>query len=58
MAETNWEIVDLVPSREYTERFPVPGGWLYRTVVLPSEGESTAVAMTFVPVPLVAIKEE
>lgn len=52
-----WEIVS-ESKGENTERMPVPGGWIYRTVIYPyHEGESASVAMVFVPVPVVAMKE-
>lgn len=43
--QEDWDAVS-EGTRGYTQRMPVPGGWIYRTIVY------GAVAMCFVPGPL------
>lgn len=46
----NWEIVDKTGEGDYTERLVVPGGWLYRNVIVPyAEDKDLVMAMVFVP---------
>jgi hypothetical protein len=46
-----WEtVIERQDTSEYTDRLAVPGGWLYRTVLLPwSETQPPVMAMCFVP---------
>lgn len=47
-----WELVTDTRDVEATDRLEVPGGWLYRTLIIPyTEDGNTAVAMVFVPRP-------
>lgn len=49
--DDTWEVVRDEPNESHTDRLPVPGGWLYRTVIY-GEGEypaSVAVSTAFVP---------
>jgi len=44
-----WEVVDEHPRQGITERMQVAGGYVYRTRFVDVGGNTTVVAMTFVP---------
>lgn len=51
--KNRWELINQRGDSDCTERLPVPGGWLYRTIITPpSEGAPESVALVFVPNPL------
>lgn len=50
-SEVHWETIH-GNRGEVTERLPVPGGWIYRTQLIPySEDLPATVALVFVPDP-------